>query len=106
MDLGMTAPLRVKTENLKGRIQIGSIMNNPPSTIRVVRTSGRLESDWETQGEICWSDKKNCPQIRVFKNGGQNQTGHISKYIALKDFLDLNPEWSERASQVCQILGF
>ena len=83
--------------------------SNPPLIVSVRRTSGRVEADWETQGEICLSDIKKCPQIRVFKNGGALEgqppvSGHVLKYISLKEFLELNPLWTERARQLCEIV--
>lgn len=84
--------------------------DSPPLIVTVARTSGRLEHDWETQGEVSWSDRKQYTVIRVFKNGGALegqapiQTGHISKYIPLSEFLSLNPLWTTRAKQVCEII--
>lgn len=85
---------------------------NPPSIVTVKRTSGRVEDDWETQGNIHWNEAKKCAIIRVFKNIGSLEGhrvapypyGYIEKHIFLRDFLELNPAWTERAAQVCNIL--
>lgn len=84
---------------------------NPDSTVRVQRTSGRIEDDWTFEGEIMWSKNKECYVARVFQNGGALEgqdplpNGHVHKWIKLDDLLSLNPDWKERAAQVCQILA-
>jgi hypothetical protein len=71
-------------------------------------TSGRLEDDWECEGEIVWSEKKGSFLIRVFKNGGTLEGQHpidttnsyISKWIKVQEFLQLNPSWSQLVKKV------
>jgi hypothetical protein len=81
----------------------------PSQKVTVSRSStGRLEDDWECDGEIVWSEKKGNFVIRVFKNGGtlEGQTpvdvtgGHISKWIRVQDFLQLNPSWTQLVKKV------
>ena len=82
-----------------------SVFDLPLEGYTVKRSSGCLEHDWCCQGQIQWSQTKQCPAMRVYKTGCVEgyDTGSIWKWVVLREFLELNPQWTDLAKQLCEI---